>query len=872
MTDVKPDLPKWATRFLGWFCAPDLLEEILGDLSQSYFQNVHTHGAKRATRQFYWDVMRFFNFSTIMGNRVIELNKMNFSMFRHYFIITRRLLAKNKVYILVNTIGLGIAIACCLAAYLLIAFNLEFDQFHRSKNLDDVYRVHTDLITKSGQQFEHNSAPMPLAPQAAISSPGIEQYSRYITGRGFVQKGNQGFSENIAFADSAFLEMFEFPLLHGSMHHFEEKHRIFLSYQLAQKMFEGVNPTGESLHLHFENEKQIAVIVGGVMKKIPQNSTFGFDALIRFENYLDIHDLTIDTWSDWRDPNTFVQLTTARSAPQISSQLEAYIPIRNEAKEDIEISAFHLEPFFARSDDRVMSGYVNSPIDDAPLIIFSVLALMILLIACFNLTNTSIALSTKRLKEIGIRKAVGAARGQIIGQFLYETIIIMSLSLITALLFSWLLILPEFTAMFNLDFGMEDLSGTNLVFTLILILVIASLVAGIYPALLNSRLDPVALVNGTIKTKGTNWLTRILTTTQFGLTVIFLIAGVVFFQNIQFQEKIGFGYDKDRIMMVNISEEKTYEILKNEIRSNPKILEIGVGYSHVGQSSWQSPIEIEGQTFDVRVMGIGENYLETIGLGLVKGTTLDLKNDADQDHKALVNRAFIESISLENPLERSIMMEGSKRNIVGIIENHLDNIWRSQESEPCIFILVAPEKYRTMVINTKESDLQATYKSVQDTWQTLFPDRPFEALLQDEVVLASHRELNANMGKIFFFLTILGLIMSIAGIYSLASLNIARRTKEIGIRKILGASRGSIVGIINKEFLLMLLVSGFVGAIGGYFLTEMLLAEIYQQHIAVGVLPVIISASLVFGAGYLTTSRSILRAATANPMDALESN
>ncbi len=873
MNSLQPDPPKWANRFLKWFCAPEILEEIQGDLAETYVQNIKRLGFKRAQRQYQLDVLRFFNFATIWGERNLRLHKIYFPMFRHYFRITRRLFIKNKLYILINTLGLGITISCCIAVYLLIAYNIEFDDFHRADHIDRIFKVHTLFSTRLGEQLEANAAPMPFAPEARETIAGIDHYTRYITNGGFVISNDQGFSEQIAFADSAFLDMFNFPLMYGSKNHFKDKHRIFLSYELAQKIFDKSNPTGQTLMLHFENEKVVPVIVGGVMKKVPSNSTFVFDALIRIENYLDIHDLKPDDWAGWRDPNTFFQLNHRDHAAKINNQFKQYIPIRNQAKKDIDIQAFQLMPFDLRSvredADNISTGYVNSPINAAPLFVFSTMAIMILLIACFNLTNTSIALSTKRLKEIGIRKAVGAARKQIIAQFLCETVLVMSLSLVVAMLLSWWLVIPEFQAMFSFDFGVSDLSGINFLLALIMLMIVSSLIAGAYPALFNSRLHPAALVKGKIKIKGTNWLTRILTTAQFALTVIFLIAGVVFFQNIQFQENIGFGYERDRLMMVNISEEKTYEVLKNEINSNPKIRNIGVGYSHVGYSSWQAPIEIENQTYNSRVMGIGENYLETVGLALLNGTPLDESNDADREEKVLVNRAFLKRTALENPIDRIIQMEGSKRRIVGVVQNHLDNI-HMQVDVPFIFYLIEPEKYRTMVINTGASDLAETFKYVQETWQTLFPDRPFEAKLQEEVLLGRHREFNTNMGKIFLFLTVLGIVMSIAGIYSLASLNIARRTKEIGIRKILGASKRSIVRNLNREFVMILVISVMLGAIAGYLLTEILLTEIYLHHITVGFVPVILCALLIFGAGYFTTSRSILEAADRNPMDALQ--
>ena len=872
MNNSKKGIPKRADRFLKWFCAPNLLEEVQGDLYESFQQNLEEVGERRARRRYVLDVLRFFNYSTIAGNRKWEPPKTSITMFKHYVRITLRLLAKNKVYFLINTLGLGITLSCCITAYLLFAFNLEFDHFHDAGKMSRTFKVLAHTQTKTGTQRQNLTAPMPLAPEAATTLAGIDRYTRFIWQSGFVQKGESGFRESVGFADSTFLEMFDFPLLHGSYHHFKDKYSIFLSAELAHKMFEDADPTGTDLVLHFQNEKKVPVTIGGVFDEIPPNNTFYFDALMRIENYLDILDLEPGDWSDWRNPTTFLELANAESADRVGDQLGKFKAIRNREKQDVEVMAYELKPFHTKIDgNEIANSYVNNTIPTEPMLIFGFMAGMILLIACFNLTNTSIAMSTKRLKEIGVRKAVGAARLQVIGQFLSETGVMVVISMVIGLLMAQYFIIPEFSAMLNFGFEITDISLINLLIALVLTVVTASLLAGIYPALFNSKLNPVELVKGTIKIRGTNWLTRILTASQFALTIIFLIAGTLFFQNIRFQDKIGFGYDKDRLIMVQIPGEQTFNILKNAIRTNPKVREVSGSYSHVGFSSWQSPVEIDNQVYDIRIMGIGDNYFNTVGLNVLEGTGLSSRNDSDLGSKVIVNQAFLERTSLKNPIDRTIAFEGKKRRIVGIAADHFDNLHRSQEVEPFLFYMIEPDIYQMMVVKTQPADLVATYDYLEETWRELFPHLPFDAQFQDEILLADSRQTNTSLGKIFLFLTILGTLMSIAGIFSLASLNIARRTKEIGIRKVLGASTSSIVTLINREFVIILTVAVFVGALGGFFLTETLLSIIYENHITVGLLPVALCAMLIFGAGYITTSGSILKATTDNPVDALRS-
>lgn len=872
MQNSDQHVPKWADRFLKWFCAPNLLEEVQGDIYEAFAHNVQELGEKKARRRFIADVLLFFNYSTIKGNRQWKGYKLYFPMYQHYFKITFRLFAKNKLYILINTLGLGIALACCINAYLLFAYNIEFDQFHQAEKVSNIFKVHTHLTTKTGLFQENNSAPSPLAPEAASEIAGINRYTRFIQGSGYIQDGDKGFQDNFGFADSTFFEMFDFPLVYGNHKYFKDKYAIFLSTELSQKIFGKIDPTGKTLTLHFPNEKEFLVTVGGVVDKIPVNSTFVYNAIMRFEHYLDIHEIKPNDWANWRNPSTFFELASVGNASLISEQLEKYIAVRNEARPVVKVNTYQLEPFHSKiTSEEIWESYVNMRMSIAAPVIFGSMALMILLIACFNLTNTSIAMSTKRLKEIGVRKAIGAARSQIVAQFLSETTVIMAISLLIGVVIARWFLLPEFDAMFNLGYSLEDLSGLNLFIGLILVLVAASLLAGIYPALFNSRLHPVALVKGAIKIKGTNWLTRTLTSVQFALTVIFLIAGVIFFQNIQFQKKIAFGYEKDQLIMLNIPGEKAFNIMENALSSNPKIRSIAGSYSHVGYNSWRTPVEIGSQVYDTKAMGIGKNYLKTIGLNIIEGTDLSEDQDFDSGKRVIVNKAFIEKAGLEKPLDKMITMEGGKRRIVGIVDNHLDGLESPKEAESFIYIMVEPKKYAYMVINTKASDLTTTFKAVENTWRETFPNRPFYGLYQEDILLGGHRQLTINLGKIFLFLTILGTIMSIAGIFSLASLNIARRTKEIGIRKVLGATKGSILTLINREFTIILSIAAIFGSLGGFVLTNNLLSFLYKHHIAVGLIPVFLCTLLIFGAGYITTSSSILKAASANPVDALRS-
>jgi putative ABC transport system permease protein len=793
------------------------------------------------------------------------------SMIKNYLRVGWRNLLRNKSYVIINTFGLGIALACCITAYLLIAFNIEFDNFHKADKVAKIFKIHTHFLEKDGRKTQSVTAPLVMPPFAASEIAGVERYTRFIYNGGYMRHGDNAFSEGISFADSTFFDMFDFPLVAGSHKSFKNKHSIFLSEAYAKKYFGEEDPIGKIITLNFPNDYNMEATVGGVLKKIPANTSFVFDVMMRIENFSDLNQIAVDKWDDWRDPSTFVELASPENAASISKQFNKYIPVRNEAKKDVVVESYQLEPFKAKfTQDDINSSYANLRISFVPLLVFVTLAVIILLIACFNLTNTSIALTSKRLKEVGVRKAIGAAQSQIISQFLLETVITITLALIVGVILAQFIV-PAFVTMWNLPYGLKDLDGVNLFVTLIILVFLASLLAGMYPAIFNSRFKPVALLKGDVRIKGTNGLTRSLVAIQFALSAVVLIAGVIFIQNNNFQEQVNFGYDNERVLAIQIQSENDYETMRDALARNPKILSMGVSDHHVGNNNYEYPVLIDTTEYRSRLVGVGENYFETMGFTLAQGRFLNLDNASDMEEGLIVNEAFVEKLNLDEPIDKIISVHEKKRHIVGVIKNHVDNLFRSKEAEPFVFYPAEKKYYKNMVVKAEHDDLAGIQKEAEKTWKDLFPGKPFNSQFQDDILLEGTKRTNSNLKNIFIFLTILGGLLSGSGIFSLASLNIAKRTKEIGIRKALGASVANVVMLLNKEFVIILSISVVLGSVAGYFLTKALLDEIYAYHITIQYIWVFLCASAVFVIGIATTTSTILQAARSNPVKTLRS-
>lgn len=859
--------PSLARKLLLSFLRGDFAEDVLGDLDEKFYATVKNRSAFAARSNYWFQVISYLRPFAIRKSRNQTYSMM---MYKNYFQIGWRNMLRNKAYVGVNTLGLGISLACCVTIYLMIAFNIEFDTFFDKEKVSDIYRFYTVGHEKDGRAATDMQAPIMLGPIAASEVAGIEAQCRYLKSGGVVRYGDKAFNEGISFADSTFFEFFEFPEIAGSTTAFKEKNSIFITEPIAKKYFGEEDPVGKMMTMNFLNNTEVDVVVGGVIKGAPLNSSFFFDIMMRFEHFMEFNKLNIDDWSDWRNPTTFVRAASPHQAAEAGKQLAKYIPQRNQARPDFVVERFELKPFnevIYQTEVRQTWMMMRVPYESFKL--FIGLAALILLIACFTLTNTSIAMMARRLKEVGVRKAIGATRSQIVAQFLFETVMIVVMSCgVGFLLSQW--IVPKFYEMWQMPLYLENFKGFNLAIALILLMLFVALVAGVYPAIFTSRFKPTVLLKGDARLKGTNPFTNALVGAQFSLSVVVLIAGIVFIQNAKYQDEIKFGYDKDMLLMARTQGDRDFTALQQALQEDPKVLSVAASDGMLGEAPYPTPIQIDTTTYNVQAIGVGENFFETVGIPLKQGRFLSLAADTDDKLNVVVNEAFLKYSDLTNPLGQQITLHGTKHTIVGVVENHIDNLRRAREPEMFVFYAAGRHQYVSLLVKSEKENLGEVRKSLEKKWKELLPGRPFDCRYQDEVLLKETREVNASFEKMFLFITILGMILSVSGIYSLAAQNIAKRTREIGIRKALGASINDIFGLLNRGFVMVMLLAAIGGGFGGYYLSEYVMTGFFAHHISVSMIPVIGCALAVFMVGTITTSVVILRAAKSNPVETLK--
>ncbi len=790
-------------------------------------------------------------------------------MFKNYLATAWRHILKNKSYVLINTLGLGIALACCITSYILLAYNIEFDNYFSATDKEHLYRVHTDFVFGEDQNAQHVVVPLPMGPAVIEDVAGIKNYARVNNDGGYVRFDDKAFNEGITLADSTFFDLLDFNVVKGDIETFKNLNTVILNEEIADKYFPDENPVGKVLTVNFPNLVEKQFVVGAVIEKLPLNTSVVFSLMVRFEHFFDIYDLKQNDWGDWRDPALILEIENEKNVAEIEKQLQAYVGIRNEMKEDAKVKNFRVLPFAeVPNQDDVMWSQLNLKISAVPIVVFISMATIILLIACFNLTNTSVAMAAKRFKEIGLRKVVGASKTQIVFQFLFEMVFMVLLALIFGVLIARVLA-DEFTQMWGIPYGLEDLNGLNLFIALIMLVFLVSILAGVYPALISTGFRPISLIKNEAKMKGSSWLSKLLVSFQFTLSIIVLINGIVFTQNTKFQEKLDYGFNYQDVLSVNIQDESQYKILKSQVLSNPKVKEVAISHHQLGTSSYPFPVLVDTTEYQAQHIEFGENFFTMMGMELAQGRFPNLENTTDEFESIVVNNTFLELAGIEDALNTTVDVRGEKRRIIGVVEDHVDNVYRSKELEPFVFYASKRYEYQVMLVKSEIADLPSVKEDVEAIWKKEFPDKAFMAEFQEELMMGNFRGLNNNMKNIFLFLTILGGVLSIAGIYALSTLHIEKKTKEIGIRKALGGSIQSIVRLLSRDFVIILSIAAVIGGMGGFFLSNLLLDEIYAYHIEVQVAAVVLGVIIVCLSGLATTSTNIFKAAQVNPVKSL---
>jgi putative ABC transport system permease protein len=798
-------------------------------------------------------------------------------MIKNYLLITYRNLMKNKLFILINVFGMGVAIAVCITAYLNWRYSADWDKGH--VNADKIYRVQF-WREFQGKRDRYGITPMPLAGYIKQNIKEVDKTVRYMSSYCDMRIGEEVFGDQMVFADSAFFDLFTFDLKYGSFANFHDKSKVFISDKVAKKYFNKEDVVGQPLTQIVLGKDGVRrpkeFEIGGVFKKLPPNSSFSFDVITLFDNFWEINldqDLTETSWKRWSHV-LFLKIDDLSRVASVTQQLKAYVEPQNKVREDFKVGEYYLQNFDGmmkqnRQEPQLDSNYLNSGAPDAAVVAPTIMAGLLLLLACFNFTNTSIAISSKRLKEIGIRKVMGGMRKELIIQFLGENLVLCFLGLLAGLLIAeWLV--PAYDNMWNwLTLELNYFDNAGFLLFLVGLLIITAIIAGSYPAFYVTSFEPVSILKGKAKFGGTNWFTRFLLGGQFAISLLAIIMGVAFYQNGEFQREYDLGFAKSGVISAWVNNEGGFNTYRDALASNKDIQLIAGTRHHVGNGWYNDPIKFESTVREVDIFDIGDDYLEVMDMTLLEGRKFRKESDTDRKESVLVSEEFVKAFQWkDSPIgKRIVWMDTVQLYVVGVIKNVYPRaLWAP--IQPLMVRYAAKDKYQQLVLKTEPKKVAAVNEFMEKKWKEVFPNTLYTGQMIDQNMQESN-EINKNVSTMFAFLGFFAALMTGIGLFTLVSLNIEKKMKEIGVRKVLGASMGNIAGVINLEFIINLGIASVIGGVAGYFAAGLLMDVIWEYYMKLNFLTMFLSISTLIVIAILAVGYKTYSTASLNPTKTL---
>lgn len=790
-------------------------------------------------------------------------------MIKNYLLITLRNMMKNKLFIFINIFGMGIAISCCIIGYFNYDFNASFDHHH--KNANTVYRVGS-VREFQNELTEFGYVPIALGNVLKQNIPEIDEVIRYTPEGGNFRVKEELFSNDITYVDPPFFTVFTFEFMEGNGD-LKNRGDLVISEELAVKYFGDEKALGKSLTQMLDNGKTKEYVIAGVFKKQPSNSSFGGQAFSRYENAFEFGAKEY-TENSWRYRNTlFVQIKDPARVATIQAQIKPYAENNNKIREDFIIKYFLVEPFEGMA---VRDSYADkngtwtrdgSPI--AAVMGIGLMGIFVLLIAIFNLTNTAVAISSRRLKEIGIRKVMGSTRKHLIAQFIGETTLICFFALIVGIVIGELFLMPAFNKLWpQFDLVTDYFGKPDFLIFIIITLLFTSVLAGSYPAFYVSKFQPVSILKGTVRFGGTNYFTRILLCMQFAISLAGIVCSFAFTDNATYQRDFDMGFDKKGVISTYVNGRSEFEIYRNALADNPEIISITGTKNHLYASSFSDPIKHDGKEIEVDILDISADYIETIGITVKEGRNFALDSETDRKESVIITEGLARKFGILQPIGKEIIwMDTVKYYVVGVVQDIYNNgLW--EKMNPIMFRYAPKESISHILVKAPVDKLVSINQFMEAKWKEVFPDKMYYANYMDENMVEADT-VNNNIVKMFVFLGIVALMLSATGLFTLVSLNIIKKMKEIGVRKVLGASTGNIARVINIEFVIILLFSCALGAPLGWFMSAALMDSIWDYYQAVTITSMATAALILFIASALSIGYKVYKTTRLNPSHVL---
>lgn len=817
-------------------------------------------------------------------------------MFKNYFKIALRNIQKHKLYSLINIFGLTLGITCCIIIYLFISDEFSYDSFHENK--DNIYRVEVIEYKIPKWDVEPNPffdtreaegvnnspwLPLPLGPTLKDRYPEIVHFTRPGQGSVVVRNENQSFDQEVLYTDPSFFEMFSFPLLQGSPEiALKDPNNIVLTPETVQKYFGNEDPMGKSLTLKIRNADYIFT-VAGVAETPPSNSSIPFSFVMNITK-TPYHEFNVDRWNSFNTP-VFVQLQEGTDIAQFESKLNDFAKEQfgekwPAARERLGLpeNAPVLEFGVTALSDIHLTASIEWPGVSNPLYsyILGIISVLILLIACINYITLALARSTSRAKEVGIRKTSGAKRNQIALQFWGETQLLTVLAMIAGVGLVELT-LPFFNDIAGKSLAINYMEDFGFLMALLSVTLIAGLIAGAYPAILLAGYQPVKALKGSLTLQFKPRLTKGLLVVQYSLSIFLIISAVIMYKQLDYVSSKELGYNADQVLFVptytgwNESGTNLMELYRNELNDVAGVKMVSGLTPAFTSGTNRYAFGVDGEEVHSYIYFVDPQIVPTLGFELIAGRNFSEDRPSDKAEAIVVNEAFVNTFGWDDPIGKLVPWKGEDNpsTVIGVIKDfHFQSL--ETEIEPMLFHMDHQQGgINSIAVKIEEGMIAETLPQLEEVWAEIAPFTPFNFWFLDDAVAQQYEQYQQWL-KIMGSSTFIAILIACLGLFGLAGLTAVNKTKEIGIRKVLGAGINQIILLLNKDIVTLIFISLIIaGPISWYVMNQWLTDFTYR--ITIGFDVFIISALFAFLIAIATISYHSIRAANANPVDSLKS-
>ena len=799
------------------------------------------------------------------------------TMFKNYLKIAVRHLKKHKSYSLINIVGLALGIACCILIFMYVNYELSFDKFN--KNADRIYRI-AAAGKMQDKPFDNARIPAPMAPLLLKDYPEIENAVRFTNDifNMFRYKDRKFYEPQFLYADNSVFEIFDYSLIKGEIKTaLTAPNTVVITQEIAYKYFGEEEPIGKILKFN----DTIDLTVTGILKKPPQNSHLKFDMLLSFGTFEKDNPYSANSRTIHRC-YTYILLKKGINVKDFDNKLAGFF--------DRHIGEL-LKPYGGKLtplSQPLTSIHLHSGLQyELPgnvnviyIYIFSVIGVLILLIASINYVNLSTARSAVRAKEVGMRKVLGAFRGQLIRQFIGESFFHVILAFLLGIILV-ILVFPVFKDISASSLNTDILKEPLLLFEMFLIIFFVSIASGIYPAFFLTGFKPVKTIKGQLlSSSGKSGFRNSLVIFQLAISIALIVMTIGVMKQLEFIKNRNLGFDKEQILSIKFHNDHSdndnriswINSVRNELISLDGVIDASLCNHLPGTNYYRHELKPEGfpenQYLSMEGYCVDENFLNTLGIKLIEGRGFSKEFLSDAENAVIINETAVKQIGWKEPIGKKINEEHrggvNTYHVIGVVKDFHTRSMHYQ-IEPLYLYLFAD--YHTLAVRIKPENTALTMGLIEEKWKKFEPEHPFEYIFVDDIFDNLYKT-EMQMGKIMRIFTLLAIFIGCLGLFGLVSYVTEQRTKEIGIRKVFGAAANNIVSLITKGFIIWVIIASFIACPLSYFVMDKWLQN-FAYRINIGVWMFLLAGFFAFIITLLTVSYQTVKSARAKPVDSL---